>query len=133
MEVLYVGFVVFILILLALDLGVFHRTAHVVRVKEALGWSAIWISIGLSFTVFIYLGYDHHWFGLGTERGVTSAGDGLVIHDDGGSAAIKYLTGFVVEKSLAVDNIFVIAMIFGFLGVPRCTSTACCSGASSAR
>jgi len=122
MEVLYAGFVLFILILLALDLGVFHRTAHVVRVREALGWSAVWISLGLLFTVFVYFGYEHHWFGLGTGvdamtlAPVTS--DGGAIYNDGGSAAIKYLTGFVVEKSLAVDNIFVIAMIFGFLGVP---------------
>ncbi len=122
MELLYAGFIVFILSLLALDLGVFHRTAHVVRVKEALGWSAVWISIGLLFTLFIYFGYEHHWFGLGmgvdamTIAPATS--DGGAIYNDGGSAAIKYLTGFVVEKSLAVDNIFVIAMIFSFLGVP---------------
>ncbi len=122
MEVLYVGFVLFILILLALDLGVFHRTAHVVKVKEALGWSAVWISLGLLFTVFIYFGYEHRWFGLGTGVDAMTlapaTSDGGAIYNDGGSAAIKYLTGFVVEKSLAVDNIFVIAMIFGFLGVP---------------
>jgi len=122
MEVLYAGFVLFILILLALDLGVFHRTAHVVRVREALGWSAVWISLGLLFTVFVYFGYEHHWFGLGTGVDAMTlapaTSDGGAIYNDGGSAAIKYLTGFVVEKSLAVDNIFVIAMIFGFLGVP---------------
>lgn len=122
MEALYAGFVLLILILLALDLGVFHRTAHVVRVKEALGWSAVWISLGLLFTVFIYFGYEHQWFGLGTGVDAMSVApvprDGGAIYNDGGSAALKYLTGFVVEKSLAVDNIFVIAMIFGFLGVP---------------
>ena len=122
MGVLYAGFVLFILFLLALDLGVFHRTAHVVKVKEALGWSAVWISLGISFTVFIYFGYEHHWFGLGTGVDAMSlapaTSDGGAIYNDGGSAAIKYLTAFVVEKSLAVDNIFVIAMIFGFLGVP---------------
>ena len=119
---LYIGFLLFILSLLALDLGVFHRKAHVVRVKEALGWSAIWISLGLLFTVFIYYGYEHHWFGLGTTVDAMTApvtgSDGAAYYNDGGSAAIKYLTGFVVEKSLAVDNIFVIAMVFGFLGVP---------------
>jgi tellurite resistance protein TerC len=122
MEFLYAGFVLFILGLLALDLGVFHRTAHVVRVKEALGWSAVWISIGVTFTVFIYLGYERGWFGLGTGvdamTTATVGPGGTLIYNDGGSAAIKYLTGFVVEKSLAVDNIFVIAMIFSFLGVP---------------
>jgi tellurite resistance protein TerC len=120
--VLYIGFIAFILVLLALDLGVFHRKAHVVSVREALGWSALWIGLGLSFTVFVYFGYEHHWLGLGTSPDATSVApptvDGVIHYNDGGSAAIKYLTGFVVEKSLAVDNIFVIAMIFTFLSVP---------------
>jgi len=122
MELLYIGFVAFILVLLALDLGVFHRKAHVVSVREALGWSTLWISLGLAFTVFVFFGYEHHWMGLGTSADATSitpsAVDGVTYYNDGGSAAIKYLTGFVVEKSLAVDNIFVIAMIFAFLRVP---------------
>ena len=122
MEWLYVGFVAFILALLILDLGVFHRTAHVVSMREALTWSGIWISLGLAFAGFIYLGYEHHWLGLGTTVDTmttpTMAADGTAIYNDGGSAAIKYLTGFLVEKSLAVDNIFVIAMIFGFFAVP---------------
>jgi len=82
----------------------------------------VWISLGVLFTLFIYFGYEHQWFGLGTGIDATAVArsgvDGSAIYNDGGSAAIKYLTGFVVEKSLAVDNIFVIAMIFGFLGVP---------------
>lgn len=122
MELLYIGFVLFILGLLALDLGVFHRKAHVVSVREALGWSTLWIGLGLAFTMFVYFGYEHHWLGLGTSRDATSIApstvDGVTYYNDGGSAAIKYLTGFVVEKSLAVDNIFVIAMIFTFLHVP---------------
>jgi tellurite resistance protein TerC len=108
MALLYIGFIAFILLLLALDLGVFHRKAHVVSVREALGWSVIWISLGLAFTVFVYFGYEHHWLGLGTGAEA----------NDGASAATKYLTGFVLEKSLAVDNIFVIAMIFAFVRVP---------------
>jgi tellurite resistance protein TerC len=119
---LYVGFVALIGALLALDLGVFHRKAHVVRVREALGWSAVWISLGVAFSALIYLGYHHHWLGLGTTPDAMStarvAADGTTIYNDGGSALVKYLTGFVVEKSLAVDNIFVIAMIFGALSVP---------------
>ena len=122
MELLYIGFVAFILMLLALDLGVFHRKAHVVSVREALGWSTVWIGLGLAFTLFVYFGYEHHWLGLGTSPDATSIApapvDGVTYYNDGGSAAIKYLTGFVVEKSLAVDNIFVIAMIFTFLHVP---------------
>jgi tellurite resistance protein TerC len=119
---LYLGFIGLILVLLALDLGVFHRKLHVVKVKEALGWSAFWISLGVAFSGLIYLGYEQHWLGLGTTVDTMSvantAADGTIYYNDGGSAFIKYLTGFVVEKSLAVDNIFVIAMIFGFFAVP---------------
>lgn len=109
----WAAFVGFVLLLLFLDLGVFHRRAHVVKMKEALGWSAVWILLGLSFTVFIYFGYENHCVGLGSS---VDAVDGIV--NDGRSAAIKYLTGYVVEKSLSVDNIFVISMIFGFFAVP---------------
>lgn len=109
----WTGFIVLILLLLALDLGVFNRKAHVVSIKEALGWSAFWISLGLLFSVFIYFGYENHWFGLGNTVDVIG---GKI--NDGSSATIKYLTGYVIEKSLSVDNIFVIAMIFGFLAVP---------------
>lgn len=118
----YVGFIALVLILLALDLGVFNRTAHVVTVKEALGWSAFWISLGVLFSTFIYFGYENHWLGLGltidTMATPFALADGTMAYNDGGSALVKYLTGFVVEKSLAVDNIFVIAMIFSFFAVP---------------
>jgi tellurite resistance protein TerC len=119
---MYVGFVLLVLLLLALDLGVFHRTAHVVSVREALGWSVVWIALGVAFSGFIYFGYESHWLGLGltpdrmaTAQEVPGVG---TVYNDGGSASLKYLTGYVVEKSLAVDNIFVIAMIFGFFAVP---------------
>jgi len=69
--------------------------------------------MGLAFAVFVYFAYDGQWFGLGT---VADAVDGLM--NDGATATEKYLTGYVVEKSLSVDNIFVIAMIFGFFAVP---------------
>ena len=69
--------------------------------------------MGLAFAVFVYFAYDGQWFGLGT---VADAIDGLM--NDGATATEKYLTGYVVEKSLSVDNIFVIAMIFGFFAVP---------------
>jgi tellurite resistance protein TerC len=117
----YAGFVAIIVALLVLDLVVLHRKAHAIGVREALGWSAFWISLGVGFAGLIYLGYDAHWFGLGAGADATAAPrlvDGVPIYNDGGSATIKYLTGFVVEKSLAVDNIFVIAMIFGVFGVP---------------
>ncbi len=109
----WIGFIAFVLLMLALDLGVFHRKSHVVSVREALGWSAVWISMGLSFSVFVYFAYAGQWFGLGT---VVDAVDGLT--NSGATATEKYLTGYVVEKSLSVDNIFVIAMIFSFFAVP---------------
>ncbi len=62
---LWVGFIAFVLLLLALDLGVFNRQAHVISVKEALAWSAMWITLGLAFAIFVYHGYEGHWLGLG--------------------------------------------------------------------
>jgi tellurite resistance protein TerC len=110
---IWFSFVAFILLLLALDLGVFHRKAHIVSLREALGWTAVWMALGLGFTTFIYFGYENQWLGLGTT---VDAVDGRV--NDGAAAAVKYVTGYVVEKSLSVDNVFVIAMIFAFLAVP---------------
>jgi tellurite resistance protein TerC len=110
---LWVGFIVFVLLMLALDLGVFHRHAHVVTVQEALVWSAVWATLGLSFSAFVYYGYEHQWLGLGRS---IDAVDRVI--NDGTKAMVKYLTGYVCEKALSVDNIFVIAMIFGFFAVP---------------
>lgn len=110
---IWIGFILFVLLMLALDLGVFHRKAHVVTLKEALTWSTVWVALGLSFSFFVYYGYENHWLGLGSS---VDAVDGVI--NNGMTATIKYLTGYVVEKSLSVDNIFVIAMIFGFFAVP---------------
>jgi len=110
---IWTGFSLLILAFLALDLGVFHRKAHVVKVKEALTWSGVWAAVGLSFGVFVYHGYERRWMGLGSKPDPV---DGEM--NDGGSALSKYLTGYVVEKSLSVDNIFVIAMIFTAFAVP---------------
>jgi tellurite resistance protein TerC len=110
---IWFAFILFVLLMLALDLGVFHRKAHVVRLREALAWSAVWIAMGLAFAGFVYFGYERQWLGLGTA---VDAVDGKV--NDGAAATVKYLTGYVVEKSLSVDNVFVIAMIFAFLAVP---------------
>ena len=109
----WLGFLTFILILLAIDLGVFHREAHVVRVKEAFAWTGVWVSVALLFSVFVYFAYENHWLGIGLG---VDAIDGSV--NDGRLALVKYLTGYVIEWSLSVDNVFVIAMIFSSLGVP---------------
>jgi tellurite resistance protein TerC len=89
----WAGFLALVLALLALDLGVLNRKDHVVRPREALGWSAAWVSIALAFGAFV-------WVRHGADTG------------------LEFITGYVVEKSLSVDNIFVFVVIFGSLGIP---------------
>ncbi len=110
---IWAGFLAFVIGLLALDLGVFHRKNHVIGVREALYWSAGWIALGLTFSAFVYFAYQGQWAGLGA---MPDPVDGII--NNGHHAAIKYLTGYVVEKSLSIDNIFVIALIFSSFAVP---------------
>lgn len=105
---LWVGFIILIGLLLALDLGVFHRQAHVVQVREALLWSGVWVGLALAFNLFIYFGYEYHWLGMDLPNA----------EPDGQTAAVAFFTGYVLEKSLSVDNIFIIAVIFGYFAVP---------------
>jgi tellurite resistance protein TerC len=110
----YAGFTLFILALLALDLGVFHKNAHVVSVKESLAWSAVWVTLGLSFGAALWL--YARWHLPQVERLVAIPGfDPLAAANQVG---LEYLAGYVVEKALAVDNIFVIAMVFAYFQVP---------------
>ncbi len=113
MLVAWLAFVALVLLMLAIDLGVFHRRPHEVSVREALGWSAVWLTLGLGFSGIVYVAYEHHWVGLGLQ---VDSVDGSP--NTGITAVEKYLTGYVVEKSLSIDNIFVIAMIFAALGIP---------------
>lgn len=116
---MWIGFVLLVLLFLAIDLGIFHRKAHVVTMKEGLIWSAVWFSMGMLFAVFVYYGYENRWLGLGSATDLMAiTADNPQGHLDGTAAVIKYITGYVVEKSLSVDNIFVIAMLFGFFAVP---------------
>ena len=109
----WVLFLVFVFLMLALDLGIFHRKAHVVAMREALCWSSVWVSLSLAFSIFIYFGYENRWLGMG---GTLDAVDKT--YNDGVSAAVKYLTGYIVEISLSMDNLFVILIIFRYFGVP---------------
>lgn len=105
---IWIGFIALILVFLALDLGVFHKNTHEVNVQQALIWTGIWIVISLLFNVVIYFMYEHHWLGIGLHIG----------HNvDGSEAALKFFTGYILEKSLSMDNIFVIAMIFSYFKV----------------
>lgn len=90
---LWLGFNVFVLAMLALDLGVFHRRAHEVSLKEAAAWSAVWISLALIFGYGIY-------------------------HFRGPQAGLEFLTGYLIEKALSVDNIFVFVLVFSYFNVP---------------
>lgn len=114
----YIGFIGLVFVFLALDLGVFHREAHEVTMKESAIWSVIWLTCGLSFSGFVYFAYQNHWLGLGLDTPQYSGGAIVLGEVTGATAAIQYLTGYVVEKSLAMDNIFVIAMIFGYFAIP---------------
>ena len=89
----WVGFNVFVLAMLALDLGVFHREAHEVSLKEAAAWSALWVTLALIFNYGIY-------------------------HFLGPQAGLEFLTGYLIEKALSVDNIFVFVLIFSYFNVP---------------
>jgi len=89
-------------------LGVFHRQAHIVKTKEALAWTVVWVAVALLFNAFVFFAYEHHWLGLSSEW----------TDLDGTSAAVLFFTGYVVEKMLSVDNVFVIALIFTYFAVP---------------
>lgn len=111
----YVGFTAFVLVVLALDLGVFHKKAHEVSFKEASVWTSVWIGLAL---VFNYLFYLYAEYRFSTHERYTSIPD----FDPDGQAknsALEFLTGFVVEKSLAVDNIFIFAVVFAYFGIPK--------------
>jgi tellurite resistance protein TerC len=89
---IWVGFNLFVLLMLAIDLGVFHRREHEVSIREALVWTAVWVALALTFNVVIYF-----W--------------------RGGEVALEFLTGYVIEKALSVDNIFVFLLIFTYFDV----------------
>ncbi len=100
---LWIAFNVFVLGMLALDLGVFHRKSHTVSGKEALTWSLVWITLSLLFNAVIYFFWDRMMPGSSYTNG---------------EAALAFLTGYLIEKSLSVDNIFVFILIFSFFAVP---------------
>ncbi len=120
---LYIGFVVFILAMLALDLGVVNRKAHVIRPRESLLFTAFTVALALGFAGCVYWMYQNNW-----PEGITGEfvrlaqlkpGAGTVpATGHGFDATIKYLTAWVLEYSLSVDNIFVIAVIFAYFRVP---------------
>jgi tellurite resistance protein TerC len=89
---LWIGFNLFVLAMLALDLGVFHRKAHVVSLRESLTWTAVWVGLALLFNLGVW-----HWYG--PQKG------------------LEFLTGYLIEKSLSVDNVFVFVLLFSYFAV----------------
>ncbi|MEL6842305.1 MAG: hypothetical protein AAFP02_03760, partial [Bacteroidota bacterium] len=99
-------FIAIVIVFLAVDLGVFNREAHVISTREASIWTAVWVTIALSFSGVIYLLYQNE----------------LVANPESMrpiDAVVKYVTGYLVELSLSVDNIFVIAVIFASFKIPQ--------------
>lgn len=90
---LWIGFIAFVLLMLAIDLGIFNRKDHAVGFREALIWSGVWVALAMVFSAFV-------WLNFGAQRG------------------IEFLTGYLIEKSLSIDNIFVFVVIFAALGIP---------------
>lgn len=90
---IWIGFNLFVLGMLALDLGVFHRKSHVVTLRESIAWTAVWVMLALSFNAGV-------WYYLGSDK------------------ALEFLTGYLIEKSLSVDNVFVFALLFSYFAVP---------------
>ena len=108
-ELVWGGFIVLFLALLFLDLAVLHRESEELSVPQALFWTAVWICVAACFSFVIYGLYEHQWFGFmpdddGPRRGA--------------DAVLQYVTGYLLEWSLSVDNIFVMAVIFNFLRIP---------------
>ena len=100
----WIGFLVFVFLVLALDLGLFNKKAHVVSAREAFRMTGFFVGLSLAFSVFIYFAYDRGWIGDGSLSGQ--------------EAFLQYLTGYLVEQSLSMDNVFVIALVFGYFKVP---------------
>lgn len=104
--IVWITFIAFVIIALALDLGVFNRSPHVIKTKEAAVWTTIWVSCALLFSGIVYLAFLNNWIDNPTH---------LTPKD----AFLKFITGYLIELSLSVDNIFVIALIFSSFGIPR--------------
>jgi tellurite resistance protein TerC len=107
MLIVWIGFFALVIVLLAIDLGVINKKAHAISMREAVRMSLLWISVGVAFSGLVYLIYEFHWGGIGREARI-----------GGIQGTSEYITAYLIEKSLSVDNIFVIAMLFRYFKVP---------------
>jgi len=108
--IVWAGFIALVVILMAVDLGLLNKKSHIPTAKEALGNTFIWVGLALLFNVFIFFAYENQWLGLGTY-----------VHEPmaGWEAALKFLTGYLLEEALSIDNLFVMALIFTQFKVPQ--------------
>jgi tellurite resistance protein TerC len=107
----WLGFFVLVALLLFLDLGVLHRKATEPSLKSAAWWTVAWVCLGLSFGGLVYLIYEHAWFGAQMSNSAASA-------PDGSDAAITYVSAYLLEQALSIDNIFVMSLLFRSFRVP---------------
>lgn len=105
----WIIFLIIVFLLLALDLCVLNRKVHVIHTGEALKWTVFWIVLSFAFSALVYFGYENAWFGLGLHEGA---------HETGFEAWTTYITGYLIEKALSLDNIAVMAMIFASFKIP---------------
>lgn len=120
LALVWAAFVLLVLMILAFDLGFFSRESKTLSAKTALFRTGVYFALAVLFTVFVYFAYDYHWFDLGVyaENQVSANDDDGHLPDSGWEAAVQFFSGYILEQSLSVDNIFVIALILGFFKVP---------------
>ncbi|MBS1763465.1 MAG: TerC family protein [Bacteroidetes bacterium] len=104
--ILWIVFIAIIIVALALDLGIFNRSPHVIKTKEAAIWTGVWVAVAALFSGVIYLAFKNSW--INNPTNLTPI-----------NAVIKYITGYLIELSLSVDNIFLIALIFSSFAIPK--------------
>jgi tellurite resistance protein TerC len=108
-SLIWISFLTLMVVLIAIDLGLMQRSTHVLTLKSAMHRSLIWFAIALSFNVYVYFLYENNWLDWGVQS---------ILDLDGKEAATLFLTGYLIEYSLSVDNVFVFAIIFEFTRIP---------------
>lgn len=111
----YLGFVTFVAFVLSLDLGVFHKKAHVVSVSEAAIWTGVWASCAVVFNILFY----YYAYEVLSQRASLMQLPGFDPQLTAKNLALEFTTGFLIEKALAIDNIFIFAVVFSYFGIPR--------------
>lgn len=104
--IVWITFIAVVLFALVLDLGIFNRKPHEIKTKEAAIWTSVWVTCAVLFSGIIYLSFKNNWIANPTHLTPTNA-------------VLKYITGYLIELSLSVDNIFIIALIFSSFAIPK--------------